>query len=120
MKKITFILILLKTMSFANIPPNNEIGIHKLQSMYYQTTEIPISEKLTVFNGIDILLEKKLHFIQSRTIALVTNHTGIDRDGIPNYERLMKVDGVDLKVIFSPEHCHLVKQRMVKKSIMKL
>ena len=104
MKKILFILILLTTMSFANIPPNNEIGIHKLQSMYYQTTEIPISEKLTVFNGIDILLEKKLHFIQSRTIALVTNHTGIDRDGIPNYERLMKVDGVDLKVIFSPEH----------------
>ena len=104
MKKILFILILLTRVSVAGNPQNNTVGIHKIQSMYYQTNKIPISEKLTVFNGIDILLEKKLHFIQSRTIALVTNHTGIDRDGIPNYERLMKVDGVDLKVIFSPEH----------------
>ena len=100
MKKILFILILLTTVSVAGNPQNNKIGIHKIQSMYYQTNKIPISEKLTVFNGIDILLEKKLHFIQSRTIALVTNHTGIDRDGIPNYKRLMEIDSVDLKFIF--------------------
>ena len=104
MKKILFILILLTTMSVARNPQNNTVGIHKIQSMYYQTNKIPISEKLTVFNGIDILLEKKLHFIQSRKIALVTNHSGIDRNGTPNYIRLMEIKNVELKVIFSPEH----------------
>ena len=53
-------------------------GIHKLQSMYYKSQSAPILEKVTVLNGIDVLLEKKLHFIQSRKIALVTNHSGID------------------------------------------
>ncbi len=82
----------------------NNIGIHKLQSMYYQNRSTPLLEKLTVLNGIDVLLEKKLHFIKSRKIALVTNHSGIDKNGIPNYKRLMETDSVELKVIFSPEH----------------
>ena len=80
------------------------IGIHQTQSMYFQNKKKPISEKITVLNGIDVLLEKKLHFIQSRKIALVTNHSGIDKNSIPNYKRLMEIDDVELKVIFSPEH----------------
>ena len=79
-------------------------GIHELQSLYYKNRNTPLLEKITVLNGIDVLLEKKLHFIQSRKIALVTNHSGIDRNGIPNYKRLMETDSVELKVIFSPEH----------------
>ena len=80
------------------------IGIHQTQSMYFQNKRNPISEKITVLNGIDVLLEKKLHFIQSRKIALVTNHSGVDKNSIPNYKRLMEIDDVELKVIFSPEH----------------
>ena len=80
------------------------IGIHQTQSMYFQNQRKPISEKITVLNGIDVLLEKKLHFIQSRKIALVTNHSGVDKNSIPNYKRLMEIDDVELKVIFSPEH----------------
>ena len=72
--------------------------------MYFQNKKKPISEKITVLNGIDVLLEKKLHFIQSRKIALVTNHSGVDKNSIPNYKRLMEIDDVELKVIFSPEH----------------
>ena len=34
----------------------------------------------------------------------MTNHTGIDHGGIPNYKRLMEIDGLKIKVIFSPEH----------------
>jgi len=34
----------------------------------------------------------------------VTNQTGVDHNGIPNYQRLMDLEGVTLKVIFSPEH----------------
>jgi len=80
------------------------MGIHQAQSMYFQNQRKPISEKITVLNGIDVLLEKKLHFIQSRKIALVTNHSGVDKNSIPNYKRLMEIDDVELKVIFSPEH----------------
>ena len=80
------------------------IGIHQAQSMYFQNKKKPISEKITVLNGIDVLLEKKRHFIQSRKIALVTNHSGVDKNSIPNYKRLMEIDDVELKVIFSPEH----------------
>ena len=83
---------------------SNNKGIHELQSLYYQNRNTPLLEKLTVLNGIDVLLEKKLHFIQSRKIALVTNHSGIDKNGVPNYKRLMEIDSVELKVVFSPEH----------------
>ena len=37
-------------------------------------------------------------------IALVTNQTGIDQNGNPNYKRLMSMDEIKLKVVFSPEH----------------
>ena len=82
----------------------HKTGIHELQSLYYKNRTSSLLEKITVLNGIDILLEKKLHFIQSKKIALITNHSGIDRNGIPNYKRLMETNNVELKVIFSPEH----------------
>ena len=80
------------------------MGIHQSQSIYFKNKSEPLTEKIKVLNGIDVLLEKKLHFIQSRKVALVTNHSGIDKNSIPNYKRLMEVKDVELKVIFSPEH----------------
>ncbi|SVD96201.1 uncharacterized protein METZ01_LOCUS449055, partial [marine metagenome] len=65
---------------------------------------MPPVEKIHVLTGLDVLLEKKQYINQGKSIALVTNHSGIDRFGIPNYKRLMTMDDVDLKVIFTPEH----------------
>ena len=59
--------------------------------------------KTEVLTGLDILLEKKYYFIQERSIALVTNQTGVDKVGTPNYQRFMEMEDVDLKVIFTPE-----------------
>ena len=87
----------------------------RLQSLYYKERNAPLLEKIAVLNGIDVLLEKKLHFIQSRKIALVTNHSGIDRNGVPNLQRLMETDSVELKVIFSPEHGLFGELQMDKK-----
>ena len=81
-----------------------EMGIHQSQSIYFKNKPEPLTEKIKVLNGIDVLLKKKLHFIQSRKIALVTNHSGVDKNLVPNYKRLMEVEDVELKVIFSPEH----------------
>ena len=54
--------------------------------------------------GLDILLEEKLDLIRNKSIALVTNHSGLDKNGVPNYKRLMTQKNVKLKIIFSPEH----------------
>ena len=81
-----------------------DMGIHQSQSIYFKNKPEPLTEKIKVLNGIDVLLKKKIHFIQSRKIALVTNHSGVDKNLVPNYKRLMEVEDVELKVIFSPEH----------------
>jgi uncharacterized protein YbbC (DUF1343 family) len=85
-------------------PQKRKQSIHQQQSTYYKTKVAPPLEKVNVLSGLDVLLEKKPHFIQTRTIGLVTNQTGIDKAGVPNYKRLMEMEDVDLKVIFSPEH----------------
>ena len=89
---------------YQNLAPPHIKGIHETHSLYYKNKSESIKEKLKVLNGIDVLLEKKLHFIKSRKIALVTNHSGVDKNLVPNYKRLMGIEDVELKVIFSPEH----------------
>ena len=77
---------------------------HQIQAEYYKTITTPPVHKVTVLTGLDVLLEKKIDLITGKAIALVTNQTGIDRYGIPNYKRLLALNDVHLKVVFSPEH----------------
>ena len=79
-------------------------SIHQIQSEYYKTVPTPPVDKVSVLTGLDVLLEKKIDLITGKAIALVTNQTGVDRYGIPNYKRLLALDNIYLKVIFSPEH----------------
>tara|TARA_Y100000590_G_scaffold463798_1_gene631500 strand:- start:3793 stop:5043 length:1251 start_codon:yes stop_codon:yes gene_type:complete len=81
-----------------------EISIHEEQSKYYQNKATPLVEKISVLTGLDILLRDHMELIEGKSIALVTNQTGIDHDGVPNYKRLMAIEKVNLQVIFSPEH----------------
>jgi len=63
------------------------------------------AQKTNLFRtGLDNLLDHNLDKIRGKEIALVTNQSGIDNNGIPNYQRLMAIDDVHLKTIFSPEH----------------
>ena len=57
-----------------------------------------------VQTGLDVLINEKLEIIKGKKVGLVTNHTGVDRSGKPNYEILMQLSDVDLKAIFAPEH----------------
>ena len=77
---------------------------HQIQAEYYKNITTPPVDKVTVLTGLDVLLEKKIDLITGKAIALVTNQTGIDRYGIPNYKRLLAFNDIHLKVIFSPEH----------------
>lgn len=57
-----------------------------------------------VLAGLDVLLDYRLDEIEGKSIGLVTNQSGVDHDGRPNFERLLALEKVNLKIIFSPEH----------------
>lgn len=56
-----------------------------------------------VFAGIDVLAEEKFASLAGKRIGLITNHTGLTRDGKRNID-VMTAGGVRLKALFSPEH----------------
>jgi uncharacterized protein YbbC (DUF1343 family)/CubicO group peptidase (beta-lactamase class C family) len=57
-----------------------------------------------VQNGIDTLHNSGYRALQGLRVALVTNHTGIDRAGNPTIDLLRSAPGVQLVALFSPEH----------------
>ncbi|MBN2090876.1 DUF1343 domain-containing protein [candidate division KSB1 bacterium] len=54
--------------------------------------------------GIDVLLEKKLDLISGKKVGLITNPTGVNRDGQPTIDLLFKQSQVKLIALFGPEH----------------
>jgi uncharacterized protein YbbC (DUF1343 family) len=57
-----------------------------------------------VLTGIDVLLRDNFRQIAGRRVALITNHTGLDRERRPTASLLAKAEGVRLVAIFGPEH----------------
>lgn len=56
-----------------------------------------------VLAGIDVLASNRFAALNGKRVALITNHTGISRDGKRNID-LMAAAGVKLKAVLSPEH----------------
>ena len=54
--------------------------------------------------GIEVLLADSLHLVRNLRVGLVTNHTGIDSEGIPTIDRLDEHPEIDLVALYSPEH----------------
>ena len=54
--------------------------------------------------GIEVLLSDSLHLVEGRRVGLITNHTGIDSEGVASIDRLMAAQEVDLAALYSPEH----------------
>lgn len=57
-----------------------------------------------VLCGIDVLKRDGFKALAGRKVALITNHTGRDRDGNRTVDLLLKAPGVQLVKLFSPEH----------------
>jgi uncharacterized protein YbbC (DUF1343 family) len=57
-----------------------------------------------VRTGIDVLAGDGFRALKGRRVGLVTNHTGVDRDGRSTIDRLHGAEGVKLVALFSPEH----------------
>ncbi len=66
-----------------------------------QGAHAPRSEVLT---GIDVLKRDGFRALKGRRVGLVTNHTGVDRDGTSTIDLLYRAEGVKLVALFSPEH----------------
>ena len=60
--------------------------------------------QLRTLNGIDVLVRQKFAPLKGLRLGLITNHTGQDRDRNPTIDLLKNAPGVELKVLFSPEH----------------
>jgi len=54
--------------------------------------------------GLEVLLSDSLHVLQGKRIGLITNHTGLDREGRRNVDLLFRAPGVQLVALFGPEH----------------
>lgn len=54
--------------------------------------------------GIDVLAEQKFAPLKGKRVGLVTNHTGIARQGQSTIDLIYKAEGVKLVALFSPEH----------------
>lgn len=58
----------------------------------------------TVLNGIDVLQRDGFAALKGRKVGLITNHTGLNRDGVSTVKLLHETPNVKLVTLFSPEH----------------
>lgn len=57
-----------------------------------------------VRTGADVLAEQGFALLQGQRVGLLTNQTGLLRDGSTTIDRLHRARGVTLAALFSPEH----------------
>jgi uncharacterized protein YbbC (DUF1343 family)/CubicO group peptidase (beta-lactamase class C family) len=62
-----------------------------------------VEPKAEVLTGLDVLVEDKFAALRGKRIGLITNQTGVNRDGRRNVD-LMLAAGVNVTALFSPEH----------------
>lgn len=54
--------------------------------------------------GVEVLIRDSLELVSGLSAGLITNHTGVDRQGRSSIDRLAALDTVDLVALYSPEH----------------
>ncbi|MCX6619833.1 MAG: serine hydrolase, partial [Acidobacteria bacterium] len=62
-----------------------------------------VNRNSATLNGIDVLLAAPAPFWQGKRIGLITNQTGLTRDGRRNVDALLAA-GLQVTALFSPEH----------------
>lgn len=62
-----------------------------------------VQPKGDVLTGLDVLAQENFATLAGKRIGLITNHTGLSRDGKRNID-LMLAAGIKVVAIFSPEH----------------
>ncbi len=62
-----------------------------------------IAPNHNVLTGLDVLEQEKFAPLEGKRVGLITNHTGLDREGHRNVDAMIAA-GVHVTTIFSPEH----------------
>jgi len=60
--------------------------------------------KVEVLPGVEVLKARRFAPLAGRRVGLITNHTGVDRQGKPTAVLLAQAPEVELVCLFSPEH----------------
>jgi uncharacterized protein YbbC (DUF1343 family)/CubicO group peptidase (beta-lactamase class C family) len=63
----------------------------------------PAPRVAKVQTGIDVLIADKFLQLRGKRVGLITNHTGLTREGQRTIDAMVK-GGVDLRALYSPEH----------------
>jgi uncharacterized protein YbbC (DUF1343 family) len=80
------------------------------QTGYYENpTRRQVGRNGATLTGLDVLEGLKFQPLAGQRIGLITNHTGVDRQGRRNIDA-MREAGVKIAAIFSPEHGFLGKE----------
>ena len=85
------------------VHPVRRPPITALRSKVATVAAAYVSNLSGVRTGLDVLNENRFASLQGKKVGLITNHTGLARDGRRNID-LMVGAGVPLKALFSPEH----------------
>ena len=62
-----------------------------------------VERNAQALTGLDVLAEQNFAPLKGKKIGLITNHTGLDRDGARNVDRMLAA-GIDVAALFVPEH----------------
>ena len=63
----------------------------------------PVNGTFDVMTGLDVLREEHFASLKGKRVGLITNQTGLTRDGKRNIDVMLQ-EGVRLTTLFSPEH----------------
>ena len=64
----------------------------------------PTPSRASVLSGIDVMRADGFSMLRNKRVGLVTNHTGLARDGATTIDLIFKAKDVKLVALFSPEH----------------
>jgi uncharacterized protein YbbC (DUF1343 family)/CubicO group peptidase (beta-lactamase class C family) len=62
-----------------------------------------VARNAQVLTGLDVLIEQRFGPLRGKRVGLITNHTGLDRAGGRNVDRMVEA-GIQVAALFSPEH----------------
>ena len=77
---------------------------HGLKSCLLLILCLPGTASSQVLPGIDVLKNGGFSQLAGKRVGLITNHTGITRDGKSTVQVLHESDAINLVALFSPEH----------------
>ncbi len=91
------------TIAAAALAPANENSV--TLNGYNDTLEgrRTVAANHQVLTGLDVLEERKFEDLRGKRVGLITNQTGLDRQGRRNVD-VMRAAGVNVVALFSPEH----------------